>query len=348
MSQSRRSFRPSVRAGETLEERVMLSHAGVTAGTVASATGHLASARRLLAHGHTPPSLGPVGAVGDSYTDEYEFYPPDRTTARNWVEILHALRGVRFGPFTTRSRGEPRDQGFANNWARSDATSVDMIRNQLPGLAAQVAAGEIRYAWVFIGGNDYLDALAGVAAGTTPPSAVPTLIAQVESQDDKNFTTAVETLLAANPRVDVVVATLPDISLTPIAREAMATPQGQALVAAVSDSIQRYDAVIAAAAEDPRVTLVDLAAATAPLASNTTGTATFGGTTVNLVTPGDDYHDFYLADGVHLGTIGQSFIANLFAEAIDSKFGAHLKPISPREVVRYAKEVQRHAEHGAG
>src|SRR5262245_6776121 len=342
MSRDRRSFRPSVCASEALEQRIMLSRA---AGAAAAIT-HPAGAPPLVAHRHVARSLGPVGAVGDSYTDEYQFYPPDRTTARNWVEILHTLRRVNFGPLSTRSRGEPRDQGFACNWARSAATSVDMIRNQLPGLAAQVARGKIRFAWVFIGGNDYLDALAGIAAGTTPPSAAPALIAQVESQVDRNFTTAIDTLLAASPRVNLVVATLPDIRLVPIAREAMATPQGQALVAAVSDSIRRYSAVITAAAGNPRVALVDLASATAPLASSPAATAAFG-STVNLRTPGDDYHDLFLADGVHLGTIGQSFIADLFAEAIDTKFGAHLAPISPRQAVRYARRVYLGAVHRA-
>src|SRR6516162_6803570 len=104
MRPNRRSFRPSVCTSEALEERIMLSHAR---GAAASAAIHLAGARPLTALHQTPRSLGPVGAVGDSYTDEYEFYPPDRTTARNWVEILHALRRVRFGPFTTQSRGEP-------------------------------------------------------------------------------------------------------------------------------------------------------------------------------------------------------------------------------------------------
>jgi phospholipase/lecithinase/hemolysin len=343
MSRHQRSFRPSVCASEALEQRIMLSRAG---GAAAAIT-HLAGTPPPVAHRHVTQSLGPVGAVGDSYTDEYQFYPPDRTTARNWVEILRALRRVNFGAFSTRSRGEPRDQGFADNWARSDATSVDMIRNQLPGLAAQVARGKIRYAWVFIGGNDYLDALAGIAAGTTPPSAAPALIAQVESQVDRNFTTAIDTLLAASPRVNLVVATLPDISLVPIAREAMATPQGQALLAAVSDSIRGYNAVITAAAGNPRVALVDLASATGPLASDPASTAAFGGTTVNLRTPGDDYHDLFLSDGIHLGTIGQSFIADLFAQAIDTKFGAHLAPISPRQAVRYARQVYLGAVHRA-
>ena len=40
---------------------------------------------------------GGIGVLGDSYSDEYQFYPPHRSTARNWVEILAATRGVDFG-----------------------------------------------------------------------------------------------------------------------------------------------------------------------------------------------------------------------------------------------------------
>src|SRR3954466_10179274 len=88
-------------------------------------------------------SPGGIGVLGDSYSDEYQFYPPDRTTARNWVEILSELRGLDFGPFSTTSRGEPRNQGFAYNWARSDATTDDMIAGgQLAGLSSQVAEGK--------------------------------------------------------------------------------------------------------------------------------------------------------------------------------------------------------------
>src|SRR3954449_7451952 len=60
-------------------------------------------------------SPGGIGVLGDSYSDEYEFYPPDRTTARNWVEILAATRGLDFGRFGDESRGEPRNRGFAYN-----------------------------------------------------------------------------------------------------------------------------------------------------------------------------------------------------------------------------------------
>ena len=98
--------------------------------------------------------------LGDSYSDEYQFYPPHRSTARNWVEILATTRGLNFGRFSTASRGEPRNQGYEYNWARSDATTDDLIATgQHLGVAAQVRAGEVSLVVVFIGGNDFINAM---------------------------------------------------------------------------------------------------------------------------------------------------------------------------------------------
>jgi hypothetical protein len=325
---NRRAFRPI--GNETLEERVVLSHA-------------------LPNLSNTPLALGPVGALGDSYTDEYQFYPPDQTFARNWVEILHATREVTFGPFSLKSRGEPRNQGFAYNWARSNATSVDMIQNQLPGLTQQVANGQIRYVSIFIGGNDFLHLLDGVESGLIPPALALPALEQTTAVLEANFATAVKTILAANPNVFVVAFNLPDVSLLPLARELATTPQAQLLLKATSQAIQQYNASIAAvAATSPRIAEVDLAGITAQLASSPTGTASFGGQTISLTTAGNDYHDFFLADGIHIGTIGQGIIADEFALTVDSHFGGQLFPPTPQEIVHYAQVVQRHAQqiHG--
>src|SRR5262245_11912339 len=40
-----------------------------------------------------------VGVIGDSYSDEYHFYPPDRSTAANWVEQLQQDSRVDFGRY---------------------------------------------------------------------------------------------------------------------------------------------------------------------------------------------------------------------------------------------------------
>ena len=49
-----------------------------------------------------------VGVLGDSYTDEYQFYAPDRSTADNYVEQLAEDRHLDFGRFTNSSRTAPR------------------------------------------------------------------------------------------------------------------------------------------------------------------------------------------------------------------------------------------------
>jgi hypothetical protein len=288
-----------------------------------------------------------VGALGDSYTDEYRFYPPDRSLARNWVEILAATKRVSFGPFTTTSRGEPRDQGFAFNWARSDATSVDMVANQLPGLTAQVASGQVAYAWIFVGGNDFLYFLRGVHDGSIPASSAQATLDQVEARAEANLGQAVDGVLAASPTVRVVVGTLPDVAALPIVQQA-AAPQEQAIVAATSQAIRKYNAAIQRrAGGDPRIAVVDLALSTAELGL-VSGPVPYGGTAIDVRTPGDDYHHFFLADRIHIGTVAQGIIADSFVSAVDGRFGAHIAPLSPRQIVAFARRAQAGSRHGGG
>jgi phospholipase/lecithinase/hemolysin len=328
------AFRPS--AGDALEERIAPSRGGAVGAEVpANPLDHVRAAR--------VPRIA-VGALGDSYTDEYRFYPPDRSQARDWVEILAATRGVNFGAFTTASRGEPRDQGFAFNWARSDATSADMVARQLPGLAAQVRRGQAGYAWIFVGANDYKFFL--LAAATAPPAAIPQLagqLGQIEARLEANFTTAVNTLLAANPKVRLVVATLPDLGLLPLARALEAVdPALGPLVAAVGQQTSRYNALIrTTAAGNGRVALADLAAEAEALQATPGGPVPFGGTAIDLATTGDDFRHFYLADGVHVGTVGQGLIADAFVAALDARFGVGLAPLSPEQIVQFAARVTR-------
>ena len=121
-------------------------------------------------------SAGPIriGSLGDSLTDEYQFYPPHRPAASNWVETLSALRStqVTFGDFSTTTRGETRNQGYAQNSARSGATAVGpdvagagtYFVNQYNGGDPALAPGllippgglsNVDVVTILIGGNDY-------------------------------------------------------------------------------------------------------------------------------------------------------------------------------------------------
>src|SRR5215831_19062114 len=159
---------------------------------------------------------GGIGVLGDSYSDEYQFYPPHRSTARNWVEILATTRGLNFGRFSTASRGEPRDQGYEYNWARSDATTDDLIATgQHLGVAAQVARGEVGLVVVFIGGNDFINAMM-----TPDPVAA---FREVGPRAEANLAQAVTTVLGAHPDVKLVVITVPDIRELPEFRDPLST-----------------------------------------------------------------------------------------------------------------------------
>jgi hypothetical protein len=195
--------------------------------------------RTLPSHGGLPAMT--VGALGDSYTDEYQFYGPHQSQARSWLEILAATRAVDFGPFTTDNQGEPRNEGFAFNWARGGATSRDMVRDQLPGLAAQVRRGQVRYAWVFIGSNDFDPFLHEAARGDVPLAQALARLGQVEARLGANFLTAVNRLLAANPRARVVVSTLFDLTLMPWVR-GITGEQTSPLLDAVRQAIGRFNA----------------------------------------------------------------------------------------------------------
>jgi hypothetical protein len=68
-------------------------------------------------------SLGVVGTLGDSYTDEYQFYPRYQTHARNWVEILSYTGKANFGPLSNVSRGEPRGSSISSRLPIPDRRS---------------------------------------------------------------------------------------------------------------------------------------------------------------------------------------------------------------------------------
>ena len=325
----RAKFRPIL--SDRLEERVVMSS--------------YARPAPALVHTDvvsTPLRNSKLGELGDSISDEYRFYAPDRSTAKNWVEILSATRHVRFGPYSPMSRGEPRDSGFAYNWARSDATSDDMVRNQLPGLADQVRRGQVNLVSILIGGNDFLHYATGFNAFAPPTLAeVQAGLAKVEARADDNLTTAIRTIMAASPNVKVAIATLPDIRTFPAVAVVAGYPTIKPLVDALGPYLDKYNArVKALAAEEPgQVAVVDLNALYASLAqaSAATGKLQIGNQSIDVRTPSDDPRHIFLADGTHIGTVGQGLIANQFVQAYNSAFGTNIRPLRAQEILRQAK-----------
>ncbi len=286
--------------------------------------------RRLASAAH----LLRIGVLGDSYSDEYRFYPPDRSHAQNWVQQLAANHRASFGTFTTKSRGAPRNQGYADDWALSGATSADLPA-QTAGLATQAAAGQIDVATLLIGGDDFLDLLESAAVDPATTVTADT-IATTGQTVVANIETAVNTILAASPTVRVVISTLPPVSQLPLvtAAETAGTALGDdpaALVAAADAAeVQVNTAIRAFATADTRLAVADFAAAATAFAAPT---YTVGKVKLDTTTPGDGPRHLFLADGIHPGTVGQGLLANTFVAAIDASFGQAIKPLTPHQVL---------------
>jgi hypothetical protein len=160
---------------------------------------------------------------------------------------------------------------------------------------------------------------------------------------ETNFTRAVNALLVANPNVRLIVATVPDLMVLPLV-QAVATgnPVAQLLLDAANQQLQRYNTLIRdTAASNSRIALVDLAAITVELrAQAPRGSLRYGGRTIDLTRPGDSVRHFFLADGIHVGTVGQWIIAAGFVQALDARFGARVASLTPRQFVRFASRIQ--------
>jgi hypothetical protein len=273
-----------------------------------------------------PP--GGIGVLGDSYSDEYRFYPPDRSTARNWVEILVEARGLNFGRFTSEHRGEPRNQGYAYNWARSDATTSDLIATgQHTGLAAQVARGEVTVAIIFIGGNDFINAL----AANRPPADLD----RVRARATVNLQIALETILKASPRVCVLLATLPDIfDLPEFAAPVRAGKISPAVAAAYQDAIGGYNRGLRMTAlQRKRVILLDLALLVQLAPRPGSETILVCGQVLDRIHPRNHPGHVFLADSRHVGTAVQTVMANLVIHTLNARLGAGIEPLSRRDLL---------------
>ena len=276
-----------------------------------------------------PSLLTGVAVLGDSYSDEYQFYSPDRSTAKNYVEQLAEFRGLNFGSFSTASRGVPRNQGYAYDWAQSSDTTADLIANgQHTGAAGQVKAGKVTLAFVFTGGNDVRNVFSSADPVATLTALVPAALT--------NLNTAVGTLLASNPKLKVVIATAADIGLLPEARGAVAAGiLPQALLDAVSGAVDAFNGQLRALVKsNDRLALADVGG----LLDNVFARdhLEIGGVAIDRDVPSDEPTHLFLADGLHAGTVGQALLANKFIKAIDRSFGAGVKLFRPEEILDHA------------
>ena len=278
---------------------------------------------------------GGVGVLGDSYSDEYQFYAPHRNAARNWVEILAKCRGVDFGEFGTETRGEPRNQGYAYNWARSGATAASMIASgQHTGLAEQVARGDVDAVVIFVGGNDFIEAVR-----SNDPTAALRGLGPRAASDVK---TAADAILGASAGVRLLIATVPDVRDLPEFRDDAGNlnldPEVASLVVA---EVEAFNAEVRRIADVPgsRVGVFDFARISRVSRLLAPRFVTVAGRRVERHRAGDAPEHLFLADRRHLGTMGQGMMAKFLADALNRKCGAAIKPLGEREIADLADAV---------
>jgi hypothetical protein len=282
-----------------------------------------------------------VGVLGDSYSDEYQFYAPDRSTAANWVEQLADDSNANFGAFSASDPAGPRNAGYEYNWATSGATSSDMIAGgQLSGVVGQVASGKVDLVTVFVGGNDFRDvftvlATQGPAAGVAAlQAAVPTVATNIAIATGTILSSPV---LAANPDVHVVLTTLAKLSYLPEVRKlVLAFPQIQPFVDAVDQATTALNGVIGqiAAGTGGRAAVADFAAlADSWFAQEKLKVGNVEIDRNSLFNPTNDPTYLVLADGLHSGTIAQGLLANLYVQTANVAFGTTLTELSSHDIL---------------
>ena len=288
-------------------------------------------------HSVTPPKgLSGIGIIGDSISDEYRFYAPDRVTARNWVEILATMRGLPFGDPVITTRGVAQDRRFAHNWSQSGATTTSLIaQGQHIGLAAQVTGGAgIDLASVTIGTNDFVHIL--------NTSRSPAAMRLVMERASANLAAIVDSLLGSSPTLGIAVCTAVDARCCPILRGALdAGLISPTLARAYGGAVARFNDRLQdlVAEHGHRIVLVDIN----QLLVEVTGGRPYvvGGLEIDCINASNDAQHLFLADGFHPGTIGQCLIANRFLEAINAGFDTDVPLLSAEEMVSIAASIPK-------
>jgi hypothetical protein len=276
--------------------------------------------------------LDGVGVIGDSISDEYRYYAPDRASARNWVEILAETRGFSFGGPLIGAEG--RDRRFAHNWSQSGATTASLISfGQEAELAARVAGGAaINLAAVTIGTNDFADVLFSSRSVAAMESAL--------ERASSNFAAILNSLLNIGPSLRIAAFTAVDLRSSPLLRGIIGTGLiAPSMVDAYAAAIAVFNARMIGLIADhsSRAVAVDINDLLAGIVE--AGRYVIADWEINRVVASNDPRHLFLADGFHTGTIGQCLVANRFLEAIDRGFDARMPLLGDEEMVRFAASV---------
>lgn len=287
-----------------------------------------------------PVLIRGLAVLGDSTQDEYQVDNPRgeeyNPTTFNWVELLVRVRGLNLGEWG--QRAEPRRGGYAFNWARSGATSDQMLSaGQHTGARDQVLAGEVSHAVIQIGINDFYFSGLGLAIyeGTIGGGELQARLDQIV----EHIITAAQTLQATG-RCAVLVAATQDYLTLPVVPELYQTYQDPAGRQRFVDAVAYINSRLAKLSADEGVAYFDFN--TAYLAEinrrlDAQGYLIVGGERIDLRTRGNNPRFGLIDDGyIHPGTVLSSLYVNVYVEAFNRSFGTAIAPLSDEEILRVA------------
>ena len=192
--------------------------------------------------------------VGDSLSKEYSVEGPvlwqdlQAIKARNWMEILKALRGseFNFGDYGTRTDSRA-PAGHEHNWAVPGSTTADW-QGWLNGSSVleklfradfdpdlQNNANRVV---IFLGGNDLNGNYDTYHNGADPTAFIAILL--------NNYASIVQHIRATNSTAQIVICTAPDVGATPNVQSDHLDPAKRALVTSLTETLNAGIAQLAA------------------------------------------------------------------------------------------------------
>jgi hypothetical protein len=260
----------------------------------------------LLSHASlaaTAANIVGIAAMGASETE-------GTTYDGSWVPYLANQRGLNFGP------------GQSYNVAIGGSDSSDLLaEGQHTEVANLVSQGKVNLAFLTVGGLDFPPVATQILNGTLNRAA---FVNQVTG----NITTAVDTVLAAGP-ANLIVLSVPDMSLTGGGQKTLTTP---ALRAPVVSLVDQVNAQLKPEILGRGQVYVDFAGLMRTWSSQP---LVIGGVTIDTKNEGSAPTDLWLND-LHVAVVGNAIFANLMLSAINKEYGTNYPLFSDQFILQTA------------
>jgi hypothetical protein len=318
-----------------------------------------------------------IGVIGDSLSDEYQG-AVSRLPGLTWTEQVQAAERISLGANEADSsvRGEPRNDGYALNWARFGQAALSLQWNsqlvkdhpnvpasqksdprlqtigsfdaQINGLAAQIAAGQVDVALVWVGHNDLFirqyigfaqdggqQAFFGQLIGKIVTAAATLRAAASADPGDIKAKVAIVGLAGAaaalNPSLSAAAASagIPFIDSFNTAVNAIVNEQAQTGSYDVAGTaLQPFTIVLSPFSATPK------SASLADLAIPGTGPCGFNPATNGIGCATPAYAGpFRHYDGVHPNTVYMGVVGNQIIANLNTTFGFAMQALSEAQLL---------------